>query len=176
MYKLTQGPNGRFDGAGKGVTEEKNLLQIQNKIQVNICQRNKKRIIINKSEYKRRKLARKVNSLSNEISKLTSLIKQFDTNLMVICRRNDLYCEKRNVFGVHLININEDLCKFYEQINQLNEMKQREDTFINQKKDEKNRLRLEIGKWANKLDIMTKKVQEIPVVSRRLIDLKAEVL
>ena len=151
-------------------------MQIQNKIKVDICQRNKKRILINKSEYKRRKLARKVNSLSNEISKLTSLIKQYDTNLMIICRRNDSYCKKRNIFGVHLININEGLCGFYEQINQLNEIKYKEDAMINQKQEQKNRLKLEISKWNNKLIIVSKKVQEIPKISRKLINLKKEVI
>ena len=151
------------------------MVLIQNAIQVNICQRNKKRIIINKSEYRRRKLARKVNSLSNEISKLASLIKQYDTNLMVICRRNDMYCEKRNMFGVHLIDINESLCKFYEQINELNEMKHKEDARINEKQEEKNRLKLEINKWMNKLNIVSKKVQQIPKISQKLIELKEEV-
>lgn len=152
------------------------MVLIQNKIQVNICHRNKKRIIINKSEYKRRKLARKVNSLSNEISKLTSLIKQYDTNLIMICRRNDMYCEKRNMFGVYLININEGLCGFYEQINKLNEIKHREDALINQKQEEKTRLKLEINKWMNKLNIINKKVQEIPEISQKLIELKNEVI
>lgn len=150
-------------------------MQIQTKIQVSICQRNKKRIIINKSEYRRRRLARKVNSLSNEISKLTSLIKQFDTHLMAICRRNDLYCEKRNGFGVHLININESLCSFYEQVNQLNQIKQREDALINHKRETRTRLQLEISKWTNKLQIVRKQVQRVPEASRKLVALKTEV-
>ena len=94
---------------------------------------------------------------------------------MIICRRNDIYCEKRNIFGVHLININEGLCGFYEQINQLNDIKHKEDALINQKHEQKNRLKLEINKWNNKLKIISKKVQEIPKISRKLIDLKQEV-
>ena len=79
------------------------------------------------------------------------------------------------MYGVHLININETLCSFYEKFNVLNDIKHKGDTLINEKTEAKKRVNLEIKKWQNKLDIIVKNVLEIPLTSQKVIGLKKQV-
>lgn len=74
-----------------------------------------------------------------------------------------------------LINVNEQLCLYYERQTLLNAVRQKSDSKLVDSEEKNKRLNLELKKRNDKLTILMKKVVQIPDVCRKILNFKTEV-
>ena len=84
-------------------------------IQNSTKDRDKKKNKLNIYDGKKIKVENHYNCLANEIDKLTVIVKMLDSNVLEICKQNDNICLKRNILGHNLMEINKDICHFYDE-------------------------------------------------------------
>ena len=98
------------------LTEKKKIHQnILISIQNITKDRDKRKNRLNIYDSKKIKVENHYNCLANEIDKLTVIVKMLDSNVLEICKQNDNICLKRNILGHDLMEINKDICHFYDE-------------------------------------------------------------
>jgi len=100
--------------------EVNNGLSEKNKELNNITQmKNAIKLEINKFQYDYKTHEEEIKKLTNENEKLNSILNSIESDMVVIRVDYELACESRNYTGIQLIDRNDELCIFYEKIQQL---------------------------------------------------------
>jgi chromosome segregation ATPase len=167
----------KFKGLLREIEILKNTLLDKSKTHKNIKNsilfvkriRDKRKNKLNKMEDRRRKMEEQHNSLLNEINKLTGMVRALDEDVMYISKKNDNGCQQRNSLGNELIKANDDLCLMYNDLNIKKDQQysiQMKFVFL-----EKNYRYMvtKIQCLEKTNEIMTKKCEELPLLSQEII-------
>jgi chromosome segregation ATPase len=126
--------------------------------------------------YKLKKLAYKeeITKLTNENEKLHSMLNSIESDMVNIRIDYELACENRNYTGIQLIDRNDELCIFYEKIQQLEtEIKELYKNIL-QKESDLQRLSVENAEVERYIEVNRKKIPEIPHISNKIKELDNE--
>lgn len=156
--------------------KDKMIANLQLQMQTIIRARDKHKNKLNKYEEKKRKMQDLYNNLANEISKLTATVKELDSDVVEICKRNDKGCLQRNMLGQQLVTLNEELCFLYDKFNMKSNIiaQMKKNTLVLEKK-----IRLaefQLSHTVARNNILKRKLSEMPAMANKLIKLQDDLI
>lgn len=129
---------------------------------------------INTNKLKKSGFKEEITKLTNENEKLHSMLNSIESDMVSIRIDYELACENRNYTGIQLIDRNDELCIFYEKIQQLEaEIK---DLFkhILEKESKIQKLSIENSEVERYIEVNRTKIPEIPFLSNKIKELDNE--
>lgn len=110
----------------------------------------------------------------NEGDKLNLIINSLEKDMNNLTNKYEAACEHRNYMGIQLIDRNDELCILYEKSNIHENILKTGEQEIREKEDEIRMLNIELEEIQRQLQVMRKRIPEVPVLSTKVVSLKRD--
>jgi chromosome segregation ATPase len=129
---------------------------------------------INSMKLKKLTFKEEITKLTNENEKLHSMLNSIESDMVTIRIDYELACENRNYTGIQLIDRNDELCIFYEKIQQLEtEIKELYKNILD-KEAKLQKYSVENSEIERYIEVNRMKIPEIPLLSNKIKELDNE--
>ena len=155
--------------------KDRALVDVKHAVSKQINTRDTKRAELNKLEVRFKDKEAISNQKGNESDKLNLIINSLEKDMNDLTSKYESACESRNLMGIQLIDRNDELCILYEKSNIHDNILKNGEQMIREKEEEIRMLNLELKERQRQIQVMRKKIPEVPDFAFQIKNLKAEV-
>jgi chromosome segregation ATPase len=154
--------------------KDRDLVDIKHNVTIAVYKRDSQRAELNKCDFKCRQKQSISGQKVNEGDKLNLIINSLEKDMNNLTNKYEAACGHRNYMGIQLIDRNDELCILYEKSNIHENILKNGEQEIREKEEEIRMLNLELKERQRQLDVIRKKVPEVPELAQSVVNLKNE--
>lgn len=154
--------------------KDRDLVDIKHNVTIAVYKRDSQRAELNKCDFKCKNKQNISSQKVNEGDKLNLIINSLEKDMNNLTNKYEAACGHRNYMGIQLIDRNDELCILYEKSNIHENILKNGEQEIREKEEEIRMLNLELKERQRQLEVMRKKVPEVPELAQRVVNLKSE--
>ncbi|CAI2383705.1 unnamed protein product [Moneuplotes crassus] len=154
--------------------KDRDLVDIKHNVTLAVYKRDSQRAELNKCDFKCRNKQSISGQKVNEGDKLNLIINSLEKDMNNLTNKYEAACGHRNYMGIQLIDRNDELCILYEKSNIHENILKSGEQLIREKEEEIRMLNLEHKERNRQLEVIRKKVPEVPELASKVATHKNE--
>lgn len=154
--------------------KDRDLVDIKHNVTIAVYKRDSQRAELNKCDFKCRNKQSISGQKVNEGDKLNLIINSLEKDMNNLTNKYEAACGHRNYMGIQLIDRNDELCILYEKSNIHENILKNGEQEIREREEEIRMLNLEFKERQRQLEVIRKKVPEVPELAKNVASLKSD--
>jgi chromosome segregation ATPase len=154
--------------------KDRDLVDIKHNVTIAVYKRDSQRAELNKCDFKCRNKQSISGQKVNEGDKLNLIINSLEKDMNNLTNKYEAACGHRNYMGIQLIDRNDELCILYEKSNIHENILKNGEQEIREREEEIRMLNLEFKERQRQLEVIRKKVPEVPELAKSVASLKSD--